>query len=199
MDWYLRISAERHVTPRCPFASVDRCPRYYQSRSLLGEAGSTKIPQKEDDRLKALWEKSDLWPRTGEEATSISGGESITSFSNFCPEVNYDRFHVFASGLYEHVGEIDREIAQTQLSRAGISTSDWRWRWWSITPMHFTECPLYSPLTHGHGPPASADYDEKNHKAAEIVTLKPGIWGMSVDLKEVGRRFRRRFQRGKPK
>jgi hypothetical protein len=57
MDWYLRLSSARHVTPRCPFASVKRCPRYYQSLSLLGEAGNTKIPAEEDDLLKALWER----------------------------------------------------------------------------------------------------------------------------------------------
>src|SRR5215831_16819014 len=94
IDWYLRISAARHVTPRCPFASVERCPRYYQSLSLLGEAGSTKIPKDEDVRLNALWAQSDLWPSTDEGGTSVSGSERITSFHNFCPEVNYDRFHL---------------------------------------------------------------------------------------------------------
>jgi hypothetical protein len=38
---------------------------------FLGEAGSTKIAPDEDQRLKARWEKSDLWPRTAEGATSL--------------------------------------------------------------------------------------------------------------------------------
>jgi hypothetical protein len=40
---------------------------------LLGDAGSTRIDQKEDDKLKESWEKTDVWPITAEQATSISG------------------------------------------------------------------------------------------------------------------------------
>jgi len=32
-------------------------------------------------------------------------------------------------------------------------------------------------------------------KPAKIVTLKPSIHGVSVDLKEMGRRIRRRFKK----
>lgn len=203
IGWYLRISAERHVTPRCPFASVERCPRYYQSLSLLGEAGSTKIPDEEDNRLEALWQKSDLWPITREQETSMFGGERMTTFSNFCPEIIYDRFHVFASVLCEHVDDIDRDFAYQKLHKASIPRTDWRWRWWAITPMHFTECPLYSPLTRGDGLPAETapktqhvrEQPLSTEKPGELVSLKPGIWGMNIDLKEAGRRLRRRFER----
>jgi hypothetical protein len=193
MDWYLNLSRDRGTTPRCPFASVERCPRYYQSLSLLGDAGSTKIAPDEDDRLKAIWEKSDLWPKTAEGGTSIFGdGRRTSSFSNFCPEVSYDRFHLFASGLYRHADEIDIESAHRELSRAGVPGTHWRWLWAAISPMHFTECPLYSPLTHGDGLPAVTGADEKEskqvraleEKPAELVTLKPNFHGVSVDLKE---------------
>jgi hypothetical protein len=44
LEWYESVSEKKHLLPRCPFASVYRCPRYYQSISLLGEAGvSTRI------------------------------------------------------------------------------------------------------------------------------------------------------------
>ena len=32
-------------------------------------------------------------------------------------------------------------------------------------------------------------------KSVELLTLKPGIWGMSIDLKEAARRLRRRFKK----
>jgi hypothetical protein len=32
-------------------------------------------------------------------------------------------------------------------------------------------------------------------KTAEVITLKPGIWGMSIDLKEATRRLRRYFKK----
>ena len=172
MDWCLSISRARHVTPRCPFASVERCPRYYQSLSLLGEAGSTKIPPDEDARLSALWEKSDLWPKTDEGATSIWGGGTRTSgFSNFCPEVTYDRFHLFATGLYRYADEIDSDLAHERLGREGARRANWRWAWAAITPMHFTECPLYSPLTRGSGLPPKA---VKETRQAEVMDEASG-------------------------
>ena len=51
LQWYLDQSAFKNISPRCQFATVQSCPRFYQSLSLLGNAGSTKIPQKEDKKL----------------------------------------------------------------------------------------------------------------------------------------------------
>ena len=42
LEWYKRKSRDGDVPPRCPFASVQRCPRFYESLSLLGEAGSQR-------------------------------------------------------------------------------------------------------------------------------------------------------------
>ncbi len=196
MTWYLSLSRANQATPRCPFASVKRCPRYYQSLSLLGKAGSTKIPAEEDDRLLKSWEKSDLWPRTTEGATSIFGPEGeYKHFSNFCPEVSYDRFHFFASGLYRYADEIDIGLAHERLGREGSRGANWRWSWAAITPMHFTECPLYSPLTHGEGLPAqkedARDSTPTAEKPAELLTLNPNFHGLGVNLKEAARRLRR--------
>ncbi len=162
-EWYSSISARHRLPPRCPFASVERCPRYYQSVSLLGEAGSTRIEPAEDERLKRMWEGSDLWPRTAEYATAVSGpkdehGEwKHQHFSNFCPEVAYDRFGYFASYLGSYAVEIDRDFAHQRLGEAGASRDEWRWAWAGVQPMHYTECPLYSPLVYGGGFPTRPD------------------------------------------
>jgi hypothetical protein len=37
-----------------------------------------------------------------------------------------------------------------------------------------------------------AELAKAQEKSPEVVTLKPGLYGMSVDLKEVGRRFWKR-------
>jgi hypothetical protein len=152
LDWYLGISNRQKLSPRCPYASVYRCPRFYQSLSLLGDAGSTRIDSKEDSKLKESWEKTDIWPVTAEQATSISGpGDEIKHFSHFCPEVLFDRFGFFATELHKYADEIDIGSAHQLLLRKGTSPDDWRWNWSHIEAMHYTECPLYSLLKLGKG------------------------------------------------
>jgi len=168
LDWYTGFSHKKGVRPRCPFASVQRCPRFYQSLSLLGSAGSTGIEPKEDERLLEKWKKSDLWPVTREQATSISGGPPVPYlYSNFCPEVAYDNFGFFASSLGHYADEIDREIAHRDLKKEGALRGDWRWAWDQVSPMHYTECPLYSPL----------DLDASRSGKREGKTDAPsGVW-----------------------
>ena len=149
--WYLAESTRLGLkSPRCPFASVHGCPRYYQSLSLLGNAGCTSIQKDVGDELKARWKKHPLWPATGDQATAISGGnDGPNGYHNFCPEVAYDTFKLFATYLGRHVGEIDRDIAAEQLAKEGASYDDPRWTWCSVVPQHYIECPLYSGLSHG--------------------------------------------------
>jgi hypothetical protein len=149
IDWYTRRSQEMGITPRCPFSSVETCPRYYQSLSLLKDAGSTAINPKEDQRLLKYWKKSDLWPKTGEQATAIGGEPGNPGhFWIFCPEVAFERFGYFASSLNAYADELDHNLAHEKLGREHAPLKDWRWAWSSIKPMHYAECPLYSVLEH---------------------------------------------------
>ena len=149
IDWYTRLSEIKKVQPRCPFASVEFCPRYYQSLSLLSYAGSTSIDDNEDERLKEFWGKSDLWPKTGEYETSIAGPSGNPRiFSNYCPEITYDRFGYFASFIAGYADEIDTEQAVRQLSIINAPKNDWRWYWGSLTAIHYTNCNLYSTLNY---------------------------------------------------
>jgi len=147
IDWYISVSEIKHLQPRCPFATVQDCPRFYQSLSLLGEAGSTAIEPEEDEHLLGYWKRSDLWPRTDEYATSIEGPSgSPRIFSKFCPEVAYDRFGYFASYLSRYADGIDTDLAHKRLGEEGVQRSDWRWQWRFVEHMHYTDCPLYSVL-----------------------------------------------------
>jgi len=150
LDWYVSISKQHGLSPRCPFASVYRCPRFYQSLSLLGEAGSTKINPEEDGRLKEGWQRTDVWPITDEQATSISGpGDESKHFSHFCPEVLFDRFGLFTDELHKYADDIDASIIHKELSKEGALPDDWRWSWNFANPLHYTECALYSLLKAG--------------------------------------------------
>lgn len=166
LEWYKGISLDYKVPPRCPFASVHRCPRFYQSLSLLGEAGSTKIDAEEDERLKGYWEGTDLWPVVDDQATSvISSNEKAKHFWNFCPEVSFERFGYFASHLNRYSDELDIDLAHEQLGREKASADDWRWAWAGLTPQHYTDCPLYSLIESGIPHPAESPVDSDISKA----------------------------------
>lgn len=117
MDWCIARSHDKALAPRCPHANVHRCPRHYQSYALLGESGiTTALAAETDAALLAKWKKSDLWPALAEHATSISGSDGKKDhFSNFCPEVAFDTFGLFASSLHRYADEIDREAAENWL------------------------------------------------------------------------------------
>jgi hypothetical protein len=137
---------------------------------------------KKDEELLAKWKTTPLWPLVAEHATSIS---SKSQFANFCPEVSFDTFHLFASYLARYPDEIDKEQAERWLVKnGGASAKDWAWDWQSVKEMHYTECPLYSQLPLKHSSPIVA-------KPEEIVTIKPGAFGISVDVKRLISRLAR--------
>jgi len=147
MRWYVRKSKNLGLWSRCPFATTHDCPRYYQSLSLLGDAGCTKIEEKEDKKLLAKWNRHALWPKTLEQSTGISSTDNRpSSYHHFCPEVAYDTFHYFATFLAKYTDEIDSELAQKRLSIEDAKSTDPRWFWQFITPQHYSECPLFAPL-----------------------------------------------------
>lgn len=184
LQWYTTESTNKRLaTPRCPFATADRCPRYYQSLSLMGDAGATRLDAKEDQRLLEKWRKSELWPRVAEQETAIFGPPDEThQFMNFCPEITYDRFGWFARSLARYADETDRGFAHAALSREHANAGDWRWSWSLMAPMHYSDCPLYSLLTRV----------KISHAEPDILVLKPGMWGVSIDLKALWRWITRR-------
>jgi len=142
--WYTKISEQNEATPFCPHANVHRCPRYYSSLYLLGEAGiTTKITPEKINELDEFWEKSELLPVVAEHDTMISGHKS--GFSNFCPEVTFDMFGLFAVSLHRYSDEIDKDMVHEQLKKKA-HPKDWRWHWQNVEPLHYLKCPIYSQL-----------------------------------------------------
>ena len=149
-DWYSSESKRLNLPPRCPFASVETCPRYYESLSLMGKAGATSLASERDNELLARWKRHPLWPATDEQAASVVGNPRAPALSNFCPEVIYNIFHYFATGLARHYDEFDAESAHKRLRAEGATRDDPRWTYSYIEAQHYSECPLYSPLAHGN-------------------------------------------------
>ena len=151
LQWYTKVSREKQLPPRCPFAHAHRCPRYYLSVAVLGMKGlATSIPDDEDRRLVDKWQGTDLWPTTSEERPEILCPDGRPTFyDNFCPEVSFRQFRWFASYLSRYSNEIDAGCAQQQLATEGAVSGDWRWNWRTVRAMHYSDCPLYSSLLLG--------------------------------------------------
>lgn len=182
LKWYAAISERRGVPIRCPFATVEACPRYYQSLSLMAGAGSTSIPEAEDARLLKMWKKSDLWPRTDEQATATFGPSGNPSlFSRFCPEVTYDRFGHFASGLSRYGDENDIGFAHEALGKEGAGRGDPRWSWSHCEPQHYTDCPIYSVLIHRKGAEKKPPW-WREHLAKIVVGIVLAIVGYIIKV-----------------
>lgn len=185
MNWNISRSHDKSLAIRCPHANMYRCPRYYESYALLGKSGiTTTLDPDTDMELLAKWKKTNLWPALAEQATSISGSDGKKSqFSNFCPEVAFDTFGLFASSLCRYANEADRENVVNQLlGDKRTSAKDWHHEWASLSPMHYSECPLYSQLS-------VSQLIAPGSIKEEIVSMKPGAFGFSIDLKKLISRF----------
>jgi hypothetical protein len=158
LDWCSEISQRKSIPTRCPFASVDLCPRYFLTVDRLGVAQiATKLSREEDSRLEAKWKHHPLWPRTAEQSPAIVGSRGKAEiFTHFCPEVAFDTFGLFADSLAEYTSELDRDLAHESLGRSRVGQYDWRWQWSNVNAMHYSDCPLYSPLRQ-HG---TVDHEE---------------------------------------
>lgn len=144
LNWYVKRSKELNLTPRCPIASSELCPRYFATLSLLGKEGiTTDITPETYARLEKKWKP--FAPTIAEEDVGITRAEGqFRSISGACPEVGFEVFGYFASGLYRYADESDHDIAHKRLGEQGADASDFRWQWWMIDPRHYTECREYS-------------------------------------------------------
>jgi len=176
LAWYSAQSNNRSLPVRCPYATVHSCPRHFQSLSLLGSEGiTTKLPKQLYESILAKWKVSPLWPVIAEHASAVINHHS---FYAFCPEVAFDVFRLFASSLSRHSDEIDRDSAHKAIERDGGGDQDWRWEWANVTPMHYAECPVYAQLTITSQPIVP-------EKVGEIVAMKPGMFGITVDVRRL--------------
>lgn len=191
LDWATSEGLRKGISPRCPFASVELCPRYFLSLAILGNSGvTTRIEKDNDRRLHEKWEKHPCWPRTTEQEPGVfSRDGSPRNFHHFCPEVMYDIFGAFATSISSYPDELDRDLAHERLGRRNASPKDWRWEWAGLVKMHYSECPLYAPLIQSPGQPEL--------RTAKIVEIKPNFHGVSVDFNALWEKIRAWLKRRK--
>lgn len=185
LKWYTAISVRRGVTPRCPHAKGRLCPRYYETFSLLADAGvAGGFREAEDELLYQKWKESELLPSAAEEETSVAGKDGEAAIlSNFCPEVSFEVFGLFATYLSRYSDELDRDNAHAWLAERRVAGDDWRWRWQFVHELHYTDCPIYSTLEGNGGPNTNGSQQE------QIIGVNPSFYGISVNVRALIRRL----------
>ena len=146
-SWYESKSAERNTPASCPYANVHKCPRYYASIYMLGEARIiTSISDDKKTSLDAFWASSELLPVIAEEETYMRGIQGNWSvFSNFCPEVTFAYLNYYARCLAKNVDGIDRDCGR-RIAEREKNPRDWRYEWGFMSPCHFSECSFYNKV-----------------------------------------------------
>ena len=147
IEWYKSISAKYNLTPRCPFANIYKCPKYYDSLYCLEGTGATSMTDQDIEELNKYWKEKKLKFGLKEEMPGVARNVDEFSFlTNFCPQATFLRFGYFASHLSEFADEIDKDIRYTELEKINIDKDDWRWYFQYLTPQHYTDCSFYSIL-----------------------------------------------------
>lgn len=144
LAWCSEVSTKKGLTTHCPFASVEACPINYLSTGLLGEAGiTTSLSTDDDARLRDKWKRHPAWPKTAEQNPTIFDKDF---YSHFCPEVMLNVFGLSATLLAGYTDEIDRDSSHRTLTRDNVPIEYWRWRWSTLSELHYSDCPVYAVL-----------------------------------------------------
>lgn len=150
-EWYEEESLRRSegtgdtLPGHCPFRALKKCPQYFESRALLGQVAS-----KSKEKLKAYWERTDLYPLDADREPSITHSTpSRPCYSAFCPETLGTCHGVYASALCSFADDIDREAKQKRLKEEGVPASSWHYWWEYGKPAHYADCPSYLLLRPG--------------------------------------------------
>jgi hypothetical protein len=152
----------------------------------VDQIGGTSLDTKVIEQLDKRWSGTTLTSVLAEQAPSVLRvDDQFSTLNHFCPEVTYDILGWFAKHVHRYVDEIDRDIAHASLRKKGVDSNDPRWIWSSIRLMHYSECPTYALLL---------KRQEETEKKANIFSLKPGIYGISVDLQALWLWMRRKFR-----
>lgn len=174
-EWYASQSDPAIGQPiHCPYAAVDRCPRYFESLDLVETLGGCALEPKLRKRMDKHWKKIVPMFPLPEHSTSVWKADGrVSMVNNFCPEVSATIYGWYASDLITYADEIDRDARHRLLSREGAPANDPRWAWSSIHALHYRKCPAYALL----------QANTSSTQPKEVFTLKPGMWGFSIDLK----------------
>lgn len=187
LAWYTKISSTKKLPPRCPYANPWLCAHYYGSQLVLSKANYLLLDKGMVKRVEKHWKAKKLYPVAdvdGPSLSTTSGTPGLMIFSNFCPEISYKCYGLFASSLVPHckMDEYDRIHVERMLKRLKLESDDWRWSWDNITPLHFSDCPRYSILSQSPVRTRTSDGKASTEKMIEHFPSPPGLKWEDVSI-----------------
>ena len=153
-DWYMRRDGRKKLSPHCPLAANDKCPRYFLSQRHAAAAGVAhlELSGQARARLEEAWATSDVFASVDlSVGTSFAPGGLLSGVEGFCPEVAARIFGLYCSSLAAFPDEDARRHCHKTLTDENAPRSDPRWTWMAVLPRHYTECLEFSTYGGGTG------------------------------------------------
>ncbi|WP_347364625.1 hypothetical protein [Vibrio vulnificus] len=144
-DWWQEESSKRSSLKSCPYANSHTCPRYYESVFLLSQINMIAgLAKNKSDELDQMWANTSFSALCAEEVPSIGQNQngSLSSVSNFCPEVSFKYLGYYADYMCKYVDEIDQAGGERLANRDKLA-DDWRYFWRSVSAKFYLDCEVY--------------------------------------------------------
>lgn len=147
-EWYLQYrDGRKQLSPHCPLASNEKCPRYYVSQQHEADANQTRLNLTDEVRKKIeqKWAASDVFVSNELTVASYPAKDgTLRGIGGFCPEVSARLFNLYCSSLRAFPDENARSEQHKILSRENVPLTDLRWNWMIVEPLHYTSCHEFS-------------------------------------------------------
>lgn len=146
-SWYLKRDGRRKLSPRCPIAANDKCPRYYLSQRYASTFGpqTLKLSDEVRTRIEANWAATDAFSSIEQSVGAwLRKDGSLRGVAGFCPEVTARIFGLYCVDLRNYPDEEAERTTQKQLDAESAKPDDPRRIWMVVEPRHYTECHEFS-------------------------------------------------------
>lgn len=145
--WYLQRDGRTKLSPHCPIAENDKCPRYYVSQQYAAAANLASLDLTDEvrTRIEKKWATSDVV--TSYDLTvgsSIAKDGTLRGIVGFCPEVSARIFDLYCSSLSKFPDEEAQRSTHKILAANNVAKTDLRWQWMMVEPRHYTDCHEFS-------------------------------------------------------
>lgn len=183
-DWYIQKSEEAGVPAKCPYAHHKKCPRNWETTSLLMQAGSIAgLSSEENEAALALWKENMMLPELAEDMTSLNQPQygGVDGMHRACPEVVSTFSGYYADHFYKYVDDTDRAQGERIKEMESLPNS-WRSNWMYLHPVHYLDCEVYKEVK-AFNEQNLKSFSESYHKSIKLLLTR---MDQALDKKDLG-------------